>query len=73
MATLLRIIFLYIPAFYGYYVFLLITLGHFGYIDEEALYTNEEVVYSQNDYQPVYTDTQVIGDRRIDVTYNEKK
>lgn len=64
MATLLRIIFLYIPAIWGYLSLIAMVLDDYGYLDDEP---------DPNDYKPIYSDSQVIGDRRTEINYYYEK
>lgn len=64
MKTLFRILFIYLPAAYGYYVLFIITLVSLGYLEED---------FDANDYKPVYSQTKIIDDRQVTVTYHELK
>lgn len=65
MSTLLKIIFLYLPAAFAYYTFIVTFLLLMGYIEHPQANN-----FNPDDYQEIYSETLESGTK---VTYHEIK
>lgn len=65
MSTFLKIIFLYLPAAFAYYSFIIAALVGLGYIEHPNANT-----FNPDDYQEIYSETLESGTK---VTYHELK
>lgn len=65
MSTLLKIIFLYLPAAFAYYTFIVTALFLMGYMEHPTAST-----FNPDDYQEIYSETLESGTK---VTYHELK